>query len=130
MATKKKAPVFDITTVQRAPRYVWREVEREDAPPLRVKVKDLGIAETEAIPVNMRTALSESLQAIAPYVVEWDFEAVNKETGETIPVPPPAEAGWEVLEILSEVEAGTILAWLKYPTNMKIMQEKKASEGK
>lgn len=125
MARKKATEPFDISSLQRAPRYVWREVEREDADPLRVKVKDLSIAETNSIPALLRTQLSESLQVIAPFIVEWNFTAINTLTGKEVAVPPPAEVGWEVLELLEESEAGAILSWLKYPHVMKTEVEKK-----
>lgn len=138
MVAKKKADApanepFDITQFQRAKRYVWREIERPDSQeneslkPLRVKLLDLSIGQTNDIPLTMKTALSEVFPIIAPFVAEWDFTAENKQTGEVIPVPPPAEAGPEVFDLLATEEAGSILSWLKFPQQMRSAEEKKAS---
>ena len=35
---------------------------------------------------------------MAPWVVRWNASEQNAETGEWQPLPPPAEAGWEVFE--------------------------------
>jgi len=136
MVTKSKASSngtepkpFDFTSLRRVPRYIWREIEREgdDVAPLRFKVLDLSTRETNDIPLTLKTPLKEALEHIAQYIVEWDFTAVNIETGETVPVPPPAEVGAEVFELLTVEEAGAILSWLKFPQQMRTADQKKAS---
>lgn len=126
MPTPRKNAPLDFTTLRRAARYHWREIEREDDEPLRVKVLDLSMAETDAIPLTMKTPLREALEVVAPYVVEWNFRAVNTVNGETIDVPPPAEAGAEVFDLLTIEESGAILSWLKYPQQMRGAEAKKA----
>lgn len=124
---------FDLASLRRAPRFIWREVERDHVdgedprPPIRVKLRDLGISETNAIPIGIKTPLSECLQVIAPHVVEWDFQAENLNTGKIIDVPAPAEAGWEVVELLSEEDAGAIIIWLKFPHGMRAASEKEST---
>jgi len=106
--------------------YVWREIEREGQEPLRVKMQDLSIRQTNAIPWGLSVPLRDAFEAVAPYVVEWNFEAVNMDTGELVPVPPPAEVGWEVFELLPNPVAGAIVNWLKIPFYMKTEAEKKS----
>ena len=132
MSPKKKADApapFDLTSLQRVPHYVWREIEREDQEPLRVKLRDLSIRETNEIPIGASVKMSDVYPILAPYVVEWTLEALNTETGETIPVPPPAEAGWEVFELLNDEEGSAVLTWLKYPQAMKGLAQKKAQSS-
>lgn len=129
MPTKKKAEPepFDLSSLRRATRYVWREVEREDDIPLRVKLRDLSMGETNAIPLTLKTPLTEALEHIAPYVVEWSLTAERTDTGEIVDVPPPAEVGAEVFDLLKTEEAGAILSWLKFPQQMRSADEKKES---
>lgn len=133
MAGKKGAtPVFDITKVQPEARYHWREIEREDREPLRVKVLDLNIAQTEVIPYGMKTPLRDAFEAIAPYVAEWDLRLVDKESGAVVDVPPPAEYGPDVLDLLDTATGIQLVSWLKAPHVMKAAQERADadSEGK
>lgn len=126
-ADTAEPPTFVLSAVEREPDYVWRELDREGKPPIRVKVRDLSIAQTNQIPIDAKTKLSEAFKIIAPWVVEWDFTAFDTNSGQTVPVPPPAEYGWEVLELLDAAEAGDLISWLKWPHQMKGMQEKKRS---
>lgn len=130
MPPRKKqdtAPVFDLSMFQEPKVYVWREIEREGQDPLRVKMQDLSIRQTNAIPWGVAVPLRECFEAIAPYVTEWNFEAVNTETGELIPVPPPSQVGWEVFEMLPNSVGSDIINWLKVPHYMKLESEKKSS---
>lgn len=130
MAPRKKksedTPVFDLSQFREERRYVWREIEREGGEPLRVKLQDLSIRQTNEIPWSLNTPLRDSLQAVAQYVAEWNFTAENLETGEVVPVPPPAEAGWEVFELLPNSASGDIVNWLKIPHYMKAEEAKKS----
>lgn len=131
MTEQDKTPI-DIAALladlRRPANYIWREIEREgeDAAPLRVKVLDLTTKQTEDIPWGTRVKLRESYEAIAPYVVAWDLRAENIRTGEMIDVPPPAEAGPEVFELLTNAEGSALVNWLKVPTYMKAELEKKS----
>jgi hypothetical protein len=132
MPTKKKAAsIFDISRVAPEARYHWREIEREDRDPLRVKCLDLNIAQTEAIPYGMRTPMKDAFAVIWPYVVEWDLRMVNKETGEVVDVPPPAdlgpEQGPEVFTLLDSATGSTLVTWLKAPH---VMQASLDAEAK
>jgi hypothetical protein len=130
MPTKKKpTPIFDISRVAPEARYHWREIEREDRDPLRVKVLDLNIAQTEAIPYGMNVPLKDAFVAIAPYVVEWDLRLVDKESGDTVDVPPPAEYGPEVLDLLDTAAGIRLVSWLKAPHVMQAAQEREAAEA-
>ncbi len=120
--------VFDIAQYREVPHYVWRDVEWPDRDrPLRVQVQDLSIRQHRAIPAGKGVLLADQYPAIAPYVVAWDFEAVSLETGETVPVPPPAEAGWEVFELLPDAVAIGVMLWIYNPSYMRGIAAKKAS---
>lgn len=120
---------FDFSSLRRVPHHVWREIEREDAPPLRCKVLELSNREAEEIPIGVKVPLRDALEVCAPYVVEWDFQAVNLATGETVLVPPPAEVGVDVFELLTNEESGAILSWLKYPQQMRTLADQKKLKG-
>lgn len=119
--------VFDLSQFVEAKHYVWREIEREDQEPLRVKLQDLSIRQTNEIPWGISVPMKEAFEAVASYVVEWNFEAVDISTGALVPVPPPAEVGWEVFDLLPNTVAGNIVNWLKIPFYMKSEAEKKSS---
>lgn len=131
MAPRKKkveeAPVFDLTQFREERRYVWREIPREDGEPLRVKVLRLTLREVEDIPYSPTTPMRDVYAAIAPYVVEWNFTAENLTTGEVVPVPPPAEVGGEVFELMENIIGNEIAQWLKLPRFMERDEAKKAS---
>ena len=131
MAPRKKkveeAPVFDLTQIREERRYVWREIPREDGEPLRVKVLRLTLREVEDIPYSPTTPMRDVYAAIAPYVVEWNFTAENLNTGEVVPVPPPAEVGGEVFELMENIIGNEIAQWLKLPRFMERDEVKKAS---
>lgn len=123
-ATTAAAPAFDLSLFREAKHYVWREIEREEQEPLRVKLQDLSIRQTNAIPWATGMALRTVFEHIAPYVVAWDFEAVNIETGETVAVPPPAEAGPDVFELLPNTVGTEIVMWLRTPWVMTVNAKK------
>ena len=125
MTTKspRTAPKFDLSQVQRPRRTVTREIDY--GIPFTVDVIDLSTGETNAIEYKASDPVEKVYKAIAPYIVGWTFKAENKKTGELIDVPPPAEAGWEVLDLLNSSEAGDLISWVKWPHNMEQMTEKK-----
>ncbi len=131
MPPRKKAdpvaPVFDLSQFREAPHYVWREIDREDGEPIRVKLLDLSIRQTNAIPWAGSTPMREIFGHIAPYVAEWDFKAENIETGELVDVPPPSVLGGEVFELLPSAAGTAIAMWLKTPWAMRAADTKKAS---
>lgn len=130
MAPRKKksedTPVFDLSQFREQRRYVWREIEREGGEPLRVKLLRLTLREVEDIPYTATTPMRDVYAAIAPFVVEWNFTAENLETGEVVPVPPPAEVGGEVFELMENVVGNEIAQWLKLPRFMERDEQKKA----
>lgn len=121
-AAEESTPVFDISQFREEKRYVWREIDREDGEPLKVKLQDISIRQAVDIPWGMKTPLKETMQVAAQYVAEWSHKAENLETGEVIDVPPPAEAGWEVFELLPNEVASDIVNWLKVPHYMKSLK--------
>lgn len=136
MSTRKKstkasehtAPEpFDLSQLRAPRRYVWREIEREEDDPIRVKLLRLDMREAESIPYSKETPIKELHAAIAPFVAEWNFTAENQHTGEMIDVPPPAEIGGEVFELLDSSIGVEIATWLKLPNVMAQASEKKAS---
>lgn len=88
----------------------------------------IGIAETNAIPLGMKTPLPECLKVIAPHVVEWDLQAENLNSGKIIDVLARAEARWDVLELLSEEDAGTTISWLTFLHRMRAASEKRIDD--
>jgi hypothetical protein len=132
---------FDFTSLREAKHYIWREIERSnEKPPLRVKLLDLNIREAEAIPAGTRTPLKDSLQVVYRYVVEWDLEAENLQTGKTVAVPAPGSPEatalvgegneWQLLEVIDDLAASNIVMWLKNPSWMELKtKNSKASES-
>lgn len=97
------------------PRYAWITMpgdfwdEKERSLPLSVLVPaNLTFEQLDAIPYGDGVAYEEIERALAPYVTRWNVTAVNLDTGQREPVPPPAEAGPDALKVLSAVE----LEWL------------------
>ncbi len=119
-------PEFDLALFRESAHYVIRDIPREDDEPLRVRVRDLSIRQTNAIPWGVNVPLRESFEHVAQYVVEWNLCAENVETGETVAVPPPAVVGWEVFELLPNSVGSDLVNWLKVPFFMKAEAEKKA----
>lgn len=82
-----------------------REIEAtfeaaEGAEPFRATiVTSLTFAEVDAIPLE-DARWKDIFKAIAPYVLAWNAMARNVETGEYEPVPPPAEAGPDVFQLV------------------------------
>lgn len=103
-----------------------RVIEREHGrKPLTITVRDLNIRQTNAIPYGPRVPLTDAFTVIAPYVTAWDLELRDKQSGKTIPVPPPAEAGPEVFELVDTATGAAIVSWLKAPHVMMAVAEKK-----
>ncbi len=104
-----KAPVIPMSGYRRRPLYgevVYDIVEpMEGYEPLKATIQiNLSYEQLEAIPFNREATNQEVWEAIAPYVTAWTVTRQNLETGEFEPVPPPAEAGWEVLKVLDPLE--------------------------
>lgn len=140
--TAKTATPLTLDSLREKKRYVWRTVDRlEDRGNLRFKALDLNVRESEAIPVTVRTPLREAAQAIAPYIVEWDLEAEDQNTGKNVPVPVPnasdpqatAIAGegneWELLFLLDDYTVNRIIMWLKNPAFMKLQEKESEAEA-
>lgn len=125
------APGFDISRFRDIRRYVWREIERKDADAVNVKLLRLTMAEVDALTFVPTAPMADIHRQIAPYVVEWDFRAENLDTGEVISVPPPAEVGPEIFELMVDPIGMEIFLWLKTPHLMLRDQDdaKKASSS-
>lgn len=93
--------------------YEYREFTKGEEPDaLRVTIPvNLTFGELDEIPV--RSSYEELFDAIAPYVVAWNVVGINAETGAEEMVPPPAEAGRQVLPLLSRDEVEWIAARIK-----------------
>lgn len=97
------------------PRYAWHTMPADlwnaDERPLPLSVliqNNVTFDQIEAIPYGEGVEYDQIERALAPYVKRWNVTAINVETGEREPVPPPAEAGPDALKVLSAVE----LEWL------------------
>ena len=120
MPKKKPAPPIDITRYQRPARF--REFAYTEMPgleegqePFTVTVRtNLSFAELDAIPYGKGTPYVEVFKAIAPYVTAWNVQRVVQETGALEAVPPPAEAGWEILQVLDHIEANWLMDKVKF----------------
>lgn len=122
---KSTTPAFDLSHFQRPRQTVAREIERPGQAPITIQVYDLSVGETNAIEYKPTAPVKDVMVQIAPYIVGWDFKAENKATGEVVDVPPPAEAGWEVLDLLNSSELGDLISWIKWPHQMEQLTEKK-----
>jgi hypothetical protein len=125
------APVFDISKFREPAHHITRSIDwgDEGQAPLSVTLQDLSIRQTNelAAAVASETPMGEVYKLIAPYVTGWDFQAENLDTGEMVAVPPPAEAGPAVFELLPNAVGMTIYLWLKSPWLMKAADSKKVS---
>ncbi len=83
-----------------------------------MKLLRLTMQEVGELVFGPTTPMKDVHASIAPYVVEWDFKAENLLTGELIDVPPPAEIGGEVFEIMEGPIGTMIVLWLKSPQFM------------
>lgn len=104
-----KATVIQMSGYRRRPLYgetTYDIVEpMEGYEPLKATIRiNLSYEELEAIPFNRKVTNQEVWEAIAPHVTAWTVTRYNHETGDYEPVPPPAEAGWEVLKALDSLE--------------------------
>lgn len=117
---KKKAGIVDLARYRRPARY--REFTYDEMPgledgaePLRVTVQsNLSFAELDAIPYGAGTPYVDVFKAIAPYVTAWNVQRVVHETGQLEDVPPPAEVGWEILQVLDHLEANWLMDKVKF----------------
>lgn len=62
---------------------------------------NLTFEELDALPQGDSLPYAEMRDAIAPYITAWNWTATDTETGDEVPVPPPAEAGPDVLRTLT-----------------------------
>jgi hypothetical protein len=119
---KKKAPAppIDIARYRRPARY--RDFDYSEMPgleegqePLRITVQsNLSFGQLDAIPYGKGTPYVDVFHAIAPYITAWNVEREVLETGQMEAVPPPAEAGWEVLQVLDHTEAHWVMDKVKF----------------
>lgn len=75
---------------------------------------NLSYAELDAIPFGREVTTQEAWQALAPYITGWNIGTLDPDTGEPVPVPPPAEAGWEVCRHLDALETAWLLNTIKF----------------
>lgn len=97
------------------PRYVWVTcdwtdgADDPDGEPFRADIRsNLPFPAIDAIGDPALT-FEELWKVMAPYVRDWNALARNAETGEIVPAPPPAVAGWEAFRV---IEADLTL-WLQ-----------------
>lgn len=118
--TVVEKPVIDVSRYARPLRY--REFTYSDMPgleegqtPLTIKARsNLSFDEIDAIPFRTGVPYSDLFQSIAPHIVGWNVRRTVLETGIDEDVPPPAEAGWEVLQVLDHIEANWVAEQVKF----------------
>jgi hypothetical protein len=136
---KKKSeptpPPIDIARYRRPARYrdfAYSEMPglEEGQEPLRITVQsNLSFGQLDAIPYGKGTPYVDVFQAIAPYITAWNVEREVMETGELEPVPPPSEAGWEVLQVLDHIEAHWVMDKVKFGY-LAVVEDAEAAAGK
>jgi hypothetical protein len=69
--------------------------------------------------------------AIAPYVVDWNCEAIDLVTGKAMPVPPPAEIGADAFRAVDWQVAAWLAATLKtiHRTDPALLEKKEPTES-
>lgn len=111
MAKKKANPAIEtvetapVTGYRRAPRYRDFKLPsaEEGAEPLRVTVQS-NLSFGQKGDISARGTFQDLFEQIAPYVIEWNYTALNHKTGLIEAVPPPAEGGPDALAVLDEAE--------------------------
>lgn len=99
----------------------------EGAEPFRATiVTSLSFAEIDAIPISGKWI--DIFKGIAPYVVEWNALGRNSETGAYEPLPPPAEAGPDVLQAVP-LEVTTFLVGRIKTVHLFDQDEQKNASG-
>jgi hypothetical protein len=131
--TQADTKVIDLSKYSPIYSHVWRDLVDPDAPegvkPLRVKVPiSLAVKDVNAIGIEKGTTLLDLWPTLAPFVVEWNVEMLNTETGMVEPVPPPAEAGWEAFYVLSEADTLRLIQLLKFGGGRVVSSAVKTSE--
>ncbi len=96
---------FTLGDLRRAPTFRTRTIARAGKPPLTVRLRVPRVRDLEDLIVDDQTSLRDLYAWAAPFIVGWDLEAADLRTGELVAVPPPAEIGWEALELLDDVTA-------------------------
>ena len=69
--------------------------------------------EVDGIPVGDGVTLLETWRAVAPYVKEWNCQALDSTTGALVAVPPPAEIGADAFRAVDSVIGPWIAVTLK-----------------
>ena len=116
--------------VRRFEWFTMDAAEGDDAEPFRVRAQRLTVAEVEAIPAD-ETPIADVLVANRRYLTGWNLTAMT-DTGETQPVPPPAElddASFRVVldRLLLRDQVMWMYQVLKAGHLVKMVAEKKAS---
>jgi len=91
---------------ERRPRYVWVTCEwtdgadDPDGEPFRADIRaNLPFPDIDAI-ADPSLTYEELWKAMASHVREWNVLARDAETGDVVPAPPPAEAGWQAFRLI------------------------------
>jgi hypothetical protein len=79
--------------------------------PLRATIiTSLSFAEIDAIKINQTATYAELFTVIAPYIVAWNAMGRVIGTDQFEPLPPPSEAGPEILQKIDPNDS----TWLAY----------------
>jgi hypothetical protein len=71
---------------------------------------NLTFDEIDAIAYGNGAMHIDLWKSIAPYVLAWNATAINLETGQVEPIPPPVEAGPQVFSAIDPV----VVEWLGF----------------
>lgn len=66
---------------------------------------NLSWNEIRTLEADEGMTFEQAFPLVAPYIIDWNAEALNLETGEYEPAPPPAEAGGEIMRVLDRAES-------------------------
>jgi hypothetical protein len=75
--------------------------------------RNLTFDQINAIPKGFNATHQQVWEEIAPYITGWNLTALNIESGEVEPVPPPAEAGPDVFRALDSELSAWLISWMR-----------------
>lgn len=90
---------------------------QEGETPLTIEVPvNLSFDELQYVTDRTAGAMSyeDAFKELYRYIVKWNVTAIIHETGERELLPPPAEAGWEIMKALDHVESHWVIDKVKF----------------
>lgn len=124
------------TTVERlgfvritGPEYEWVTYPEASDPTnaLQVEIqRNVSFAETDSIVLHGKVTFEQIRQSLAPYIRNWNLQGRDINTGEIVPIPPPMQAGPDMLMYVENQE----LIWIAMAIKYKYREIHDTDEGK